>query len=995
MRVRKLYSMHIRWMVFVLALSFPLAEASARSLPRLSIIPREAWGADETLRFKDHAAAPAEESDADNAGESDSSNRAKWCRLRKLHYPDEFKVRDTVQSDEQGNTLEWPLQYSNKVDLIVIHQTAESLESATRRTGLERMRALFVSHTKGRGWGDIGYHFVIDDEGKIYEGRAGGPGVIGAQVYCNNTGTIGIALMGNFELQRPTLAQIRSLRLLTATLLEVYDLEPAQSVVFHGRLLPRVVGHSDLEATSDPGPYLRELLPQVRLFTITRDFRLPVYSSVLPETTRHHASSPSPPPITLQAGESRTVLYRVSNDSGKTWTSDTWLLGNGNGRITFNNLHSGGFVAGFLLNRAPVPPGKTATFITTLQAGFTPGAFEASFTPVISNKMRATADSFTQEITILPVALTYTITNSSFPNNIQEGQDLIGEVSLQNTGSVPWTSIPSQAVLFQVQAEEGGNLPLVSLLSSPERVPPGGTGVFKLNLQRIASGNRRFSILPTMSDGTPLHGPPIELQSIVVASHIPYQDEAEEQIVSRPPPKRTEPLRYGRGQLLREQQWDQYLIEGDDADLQLRTPPIYDLFRREPVHIEATIRSKGRGIANLDPLFHVQRDSNTIILLDENNRRIGSTLLAPFSMHPFDAKQTSFTLIPPGRPGDYELRIGNRAFRIHVREDLRRPRFRTSSDSSVPSASFASSRTNRLSRRRVAQSVERTVVHASPLPPTSFSSIRIRLSFEEPSAILQVSSRAKAKTADASVELPGPVRLAKDGDLCRAEVDGQKLEGEAIRIEGEPYAITAILNAPSSRNRYRGVIECRIIADTLVLINELPLEEYLWGLSEEPDTEPREKQKAFAIAARSYAFYYMTSFERKFPSMPYDGDDSAARFQLYSGVAFEEANTQWVEAVKNTEGKIISFNGEVIKSPYFSSSDGRTRSPREAGWGEWPHAPYLASKPDPWCEGMTLYGHGVGMSGCGAEGQANQGRSAEEILQYYYPGTEIRETGNF
>ena len=40
---------------------------------------------------------------------------------------------------------------------------------------------------------------------------------------------------------------------------------------------------------------------------------------------------------------------------------------------------------------------------------------------------------------------------------------------------------------------------------------------------------------------------------------------------------------------------------------------------------------------------------------------------------------------------------------------------------------------------------------------------------------------------------------------------------------------------------------------------------------------------------------------------------------------------------------------------------------------------------------MTLRGHGVGMSGCGAEGQANEGKKAEEILDYYYRGTEIKK----
>lgn len=83
-------------------------------------------------------------------------------------------------------------------------------------------------------------------------------------------------------------------------------------------------------------------------------------------------------------------------------------------------------------------------------------------------------------------------------------------------------------------------------------------------------------------------------------------------------------------------------------------------------------------------------------------------------------------------------------------------------------------------------------------------------------------------------------------------------------------------------------------------------------------------------------------------------------------------------------------NNTIIKPPYFSSDDGRTRTPAEAGWKTFPFAEIFTSKPDPWCNGMTLRGHGVGMSGCGAEGQANEGKTGEEILKYYYPGTELQ-----
>ena len=53
------------------------------------------------------------------------------------------------------------------------------------------------------------------------------------------------------------------------------------------------------------------------------------------------------------------------------------------------------------------------------------------------------------------------------------------------------------------------------------------------------------------------------------------------------------------------------------------------------------------------------------------------------------------------------------------------------------------------------------------------------------------------------------------------------------------------------------------------------------------------------------------------------------------------------------------------------------------------NAPYLQSVDDSYCDGKSMAGHGVGMSGCGALGMANAGKTYKEILKYYYNGIEI------
>ena len=67
-------------------------------------------------------------------------------------------------------------------------------------------------------------------------------------------------------------------------------------------------------------------------------------------------------------------------------------------------------------------------------------------------------------------------------------------------------------------------------------------------------------------------------------------------------------------------------------------------------------------------------------------------------------------------------------------------------------------------------------------------------------------------------------------------------------------------------------------------------------------------------------------------------------------------------AVEATSGQIVTYNGESVLTPYFNQSDGRTRSISEVwGYNQLDY-PWLVGKNDPYCQGMSLNGHGVGLS---------------------------------
>lgn len=268
--------------VFLLA-GFPFAaEARGTSANIPTIITRSGWGADETLGI---VLDPAEEiARTENAVKKQEENlealseRDRRCRENLKNYPDDFRVqKNTIAENEEGYAYVWSRRYSPKVKLIVIHHTGESNGSPLENlSGPEQVRSIYFTHTVKNGWGDIGYHYLIDREGVIYEGRAGGKNVIGAHVYCANTGTLGVAMIGNFQFGDPSNEQLSSLRKLLAHLGTEYGIDLKGRTEFHGTMMPTVVAHRDLGPTVCAGRTVQSLLPSIRRLAAAGDFDTPL-----------------------------------------------------------------------------------------------------------------------------------------------------------------------------------------------------------------------------------------------------------------------------------------------------------------------------------------------------------------------------------------------------------------------------------------------------------------------------------------------------------------------------------------------------------------------------------------------------------------------------------------------------------------------------------------------------------------------------------------------
>lgn len=190
----------------------------------------------------------------------------------------------TIARTQWGHALDEPTWRAQpqRPRAFVVHHTATSDGGASPAAVV---RAIDVYHRVTRGWGDIGYHYLIDHEGRIYEGRSGGPTSIGAHAYDFNEGTIGIALVGSYDQRDPSAAAAESLVALIAWLSGEYEIAPEGWSQFHGQLFPNVMGHRETgRVTSCPGHQTRGALPEVRRLVAERLTPLPALTlTVQPE----------------------------------------------------------------------------------------------------------------------------------------------------------------------------------------------------------------------------------------------------------------------------------------------------------------------------------------------------------------------------------------------------------------------------------------------------------------------------------------------------------------------------------------------------------------------------------------------------------------------------------------------------------------------------------------------------------------------------------------
>ncbi len=211
------------------------SDAFLRAAEPICYRTRAAWGADETLRFK----------------------------------------ADGIET--------WPPAYFAAQRLTVHHTATEAADADPAAL----VRAIYRYHAHDLGFGDIGYHLLVDEAGCVYEGRYSGsdplpvyasraPGapiqaVNGGHVAGFNAANVGVAVLGDFTNRAPSRAARRSLTVTLAALAAASGLDPVGRGTYVNPItgarkdVATISGHRDWLATECPGAQLYALLPAVRL----------------------------------------------------------------------------------------------------------------------------------------------------------------------------------------------------------------------------------------------------------------------------------------------------------------------------------------------------------------------------------------------------------------------------------------------------------------------------------------------------------------------------------------------------------------------------------------------------------------------------------------------------------------------------------------------------------------------------------------------------------
>ncbi|HVE92154.1 MAG TPA: N-acetylmuramoyl-L-alanine amidase [Actinomycetota bacterium] len=167
-------------------------------------------------------------------------------------------------------------RYSSELRTAFVHHTVTGNDYG-RGDSAKVVRSIYAYHVQSNGWDDIGYNFLVDRFGQVFEGRAGGVQhpVVGAHAQGFNSASVGVSFIGTFSNVSPPAVALNAAEDLLAWKLDLHHVDPrGRTTVTSGGSnkfaegqrvdLPVLAGHRDVGHTDCPGGALYAEIPYMR-----------------------------------------------------------------------------------------------------------------------------------------------------------------------------------------------------------------------------------------------------------------------------------------------------------------------------------------------------------------------------------------------------------------------------------------------------------------------------------------------------------------------------------------------------------------------------------------------------------------------------------------------------------------------------------------------------------------------------------------------------------
>jgi peptidoglycan hydrolase-like amidase len=841
----------------------------------LYIIPRSTWGANESLNYIDTK--PTDGSgtaESEETNDIDSSIKQGDSDIEKVIY------------EIDGKKLLWPLQYAKKVRFLVVHHTVSNIDPNKKLSATESaqiVRNIQYFHAVKRRWGDIGYNYLIDPEGRIYEGRRGGERVIGAHSIPVNRSSIGIALIGNYQTDKPTKAALESLANLLAQKADLHKIDAQGFTSFRDKTYPNISGHRDSDATACPGENLYNALPTVRFMAsqnLLNQGKVPADSVALD-------LDPLREIVSLKPQAEATIKVKVKNISQVAWTPSNAYLSYFDSElvqkaVSFPSANPSYKVG--ILSQSRVNPGETSEFAIKIKSGVSNGFIGLNLLPTIDNKVKRQNPIFVPVyVEGLDFKFKFDDSQPDLSFDLKPGETRNLKLKLKNIGSFIWNNDDATKVKLGVDVPRDQNSQLIA-----NKIEQTG---------RIWATNNKVA--------------PNEALDLNLTIKAPLKNGVYKEVY-RPV---IDGLKWADGRAL-----SVTVNVGSSLNSPTTTTAKQSRFAARLSALKAKAQARKQQAATNKP--------------------------APSVNTPVTTPTT------PNAPTATSALLDEQMIRIHL----------SYFNIAKTAVSLSEQYNVIVDNKLIGQAGNNSQISVS-----QWSNTQVGIQFGEKSVT--------EKTATGKVIRLEPVNKNSGTNIFTL-----------VDYENRPA-----WNLELNDNQFRGAAEFRIDNEKLIVINELKLGNYLHGLAEVSNGSQPEMIKTLLILARTYAAYYLDPAKEKFKGKPYDLDDSPDRTQKYLGYGFEKRSPNVGNQYPNVANLVVTYNDKVVITPYFSRSDGRTKAAKDV-WG-WTDTPWLLSVDDSHCPEAKpgkQAGHGVGLSGCGANILAKNGKTYQEIIEYYYSGVKIQ-----